>query len=164
MKNRFKQTEIGKIPEDWAVKPLIEICTLKSGNSITSKDINDLDKYPCYGGNGLRGYTSQYTHDGTFPIIGRQGALCGNIQLASGKFFASEHAIVVSPKHKTDMEWLSKSIFRIVRTTWFISRKNAYSANTASSARRANRYRHRLIGYGRAPHANPKMPRKKESH
>ena len=113
MKNEFKLTEIGVIPEEWEVKPLSGVCSMKSGNSITSKNIDESGKFPCFGGNGLRGYTSSYTHDGTFPLIGRQGALCGNIQLVSSKFFASEHAVVVSPKHKTDMIWLSYVLARM---------------------------------------------------
>ena len=45
---------------------------------------------------GCGGYTSGYTHDGDFVLIGRQGALCGNVHLAHGRFWASEHAIVAT--------------------------------------------------------------------
>ena len=94
-----------KVPEGWVVKKLKDLSTMKSGNSITSKKINDYDKIPCYGGNGLRGYTYDYTHEGEYALIGRQGALCGNVQFVSGVFFASEHAIVVTPNDETDIKW-----------------------------------------------------------
>ena len=54
----------------------------------------------------MRGYVADYTHDGEFPLIGRQGALCGNVNLASGKFHATEHAVVVQPKIEMNVHWL----------------------------------------------------------
>lgn len=107
VKSRYKKTELGVIPEDWNVVKLNDVCSMKSGEGITSADIDDFSKYPCFGGNGLRGYTSRFTHDGTFALIGRQGALCGNIFRTDGKFFASEHAVVVSPNEKNDVSFLT---------------------------------------------------------
>jgi type I restriction enzyme S subunit len=104
--NGFKQTEVGVIPDDWEVKKLSDLSSMKSGEAITSKNIHNADKYPCFGGNGLRGYTSSYTHHGDFALIGRQGALCGNVQFVAGNFFASEHAVVVTPQERTDIKWL----------------------------------------------------------
>ena len=49
---------------------------------------------------------SHYSHDGIYPIIGRQGELCGNVNLAKGKFYATEHAVVASPKKDIDAIWL----------------------------------------------------------
>ncbi|MDD2223897.1 MAG: restriction endonuclease subunit S [Pseudomonas sp.] len=109
----YKQTEVGVIPEDWECKSLGDICGLKSGLSITSKDIDDASRYPCFGGNGLRGYTENYTHDGEFALIGRQGALCGNVQHVAGKFFASEHALVASPARSIESAWLATYLARM---------------------------------------------------
>ena len=86
-----------------------EICSLKAGKFVSANNIfSDYKQglYPCFGGNGIRGYVSDYTHDGEFPLIGRQGALCGNINLASGKFHATEHAVVVQPKISMNIHWL----------------------------------------------------------
>ena len=86
-----------------------EVCLLKAGKFVSANDISpEYNKglYPCFGGNGIRGYVADYTHDGEFPLIGRQGALCGNVNLASGKFHATEHAVVVQPKSEMNVHWL----------------------------------------------------------
>ena len=107
MKPGYKQTEIGVIPEEWEVKPLAAVSSMKSGEGITASSIDQHSQYPCYGGNGLRGFTSRYTHDGAFALIGRQGALCGNVVGVQGKLFASEHAVVVTPRQGTNIQFLT---------------------------------------------------------
>ena len=102
----YQESELGFIPKDWEVKKLEDFLILKSGDGITSKDINDFGEYPVYGGNGLRGYTNSYTHEGDYVLIGRQGALCGNITLASGRVYASEHAVVVTITDDSDVKWI----------------------------------------------------------
>ncbi|MCC5841502.1 MAG: restriction endonuclease subunit S [Opitutales bacterium] len=99
---------LGEVPEHWEVLPLKRIVVLQSGNSITSERIEEAGHYPVFGGNGLRGFTTDFTHDGDFVLIGRQGALCGNINYASGQFWASEHAIVVTPYQKLEIRWLGE--------------------------------------------------------
>ncbi|KZL21209.1 EcoKI restriction-modification system protein HsdS [Pseudovibrio axinellae] len=107
VKAGYKQTEVGVIPEDWDDKKLSQLCIMKSGESITSKSISETAPYPCYGGNGLRGFTKTFTHDGDYALVGRQGALCGNVEFATGQFFASEHAVVATPMDGTNIKWLS---------------------------------------------------------
>ena len=103
----YKRTEVGVIPEGWEVVMLASISSMKSGEGITAASIDPYSRYRCFGGNGLRGYTSRYTHDGDYALIGRQGALCGNVVGVEGEFFASEHAIVVAASATTDIKWLT---------------------------------------------------------
>jgi len=94
--------------EHWETFTLNEICsTFKSGFGITSEKISGNGLYPVYGGNGLRGYTSQFTHDGFYALIGRQGALCGNVNIANGKSFISEHAVAVQANEYNNTKWLA---------------------------------------------------------
>lgn len=98
------------IPDHWEEKRIKDIAFLQSGNSITAMDFVENGEYPVYGGNGLRGYTNTYTNEGDYVLIGRQGALCGNINYAHGKFFASEHAVVVYPKKEEITFWLGETL------------------------------------------------------
>ena len=98
-----------EVPSSWEWTTLGELFTLQAGKNITAKDISDKEgsehRFPCYGGNGLRGYVCSYNRNGRFPLIGRQGALCGNINLADGLFYATEHAVVVETYCETDVDW-----------------------------------------------------------
>ena len=100
---------IGEIPEHWEVRKLKHIAKLKSGDTISSDSFTE-DGFPVYGGNGFRGYTNRFTNDGEYVLIGRQGALCGNVNYATGKFFASEHAVVVYPYDHENVAWLGEVI------------------------------------------------------
>lgn len=110
---KMKETGIDwmpQIPEHWEIRRLKTLVDFKSGESITSEKIFLNGNYSVYGGNGLRGYTKTYTNEGDYVLIGRQGALCGNINYANGKFFASEHAVVVYPKIKLEYFWLGETL------------------------------------------------------
>ena len=100
---------IGEVPEDWEVRRLKHIAKLQSGDTISSDSFTETG-YPVFGGNGFRGYTNRFTNDGDYVLIGRQGALCGNVNYAHGQFFASEHAVVVYPYHKENLVWLGEVI------------------------------------------------------
>jgi type I restriction enzyme S subunit len=99
---------LGRVPEHWQVRKLKWLASLRSGDFITSESIEEEGAYPVYGGNGLRGYCDAFTHEGCYALVGRQGALCGNINYADGKFWASEHAVVVSPYQPTSTRWLGE--------------------------------------------------------
>lgn len=87
-----------------------EIATLRAGKAIAASEIEpfitDSKKYPCFGGNGIRGYVASYNRDGEYPVIGRQGALCGNVCFAKNKFYATEHAVVVACNKEVDSKYM----------------------------------------------------------
>ncbi|CAN7204999.1 restriction endonuclease subunit S [Phenylobacterium sp. LjRoot164] len=99
---------LGQVPAHWEVVPIKRLARLQSGEAITSTDIEATGSFPVYGGNGLRGFSERYTHDGDFVLIGRQGALCGNINYAQGTFWASEHAIVAHPLQAFSTRWFGE--------------------------------------------------------
>jgi type I restriction enzyme S subunit len=80
---------------------------MRSGTDITADHIEPQGLYRVYGGNGVRGWTDTFTHEGVYPLVGRQGARCGNVHLARGRFWASEHAVVASPARDVDPAWLA---------------------------------------------------------
>lgn len=91
----------------WEQRKLGKLCSeFKSGDFVSSSQILDSGEYPVYGGNGLRGFTSTYNHDGEYTLIGRQGALCGNVNRSYGKAFFTEHAIAVKGNNNNSTEFL----------------------------------------------------------
>ena len=97
-----------EVPEGWCWARLKDICMMSAGKSKPTDQIKSEPfdgSYPCFGGNGIRGYVDEYNQDGTFSIVGRQGALCGNINVATGKFYATEHAVVATLFAGIDFKW-----------------------------------------------------------
>ena len=97
---------IGDIPEGWEVVPVKRLCTMQAGKNLTSERIAPEGTYPVYGGNGIRGFFSDYNCDGQFLTVGRQGALCGNVHKINGKVWATEHAVITTPSSYTSLDFL----------------------------------------------------------
>jgi type I restriction enzyme S subunit len=101
------------IPKHWSVKRVKDLGNYQSGSFIDASEMDIENPYPVYGGNGIRGLAKKYNHNGDYILIGRQGALCGNINYASGKFWATEHAVVVYKKKEYNLTWLGE-LFRVM--------------------------------------------------
>ena len=109
LKKEIANTFNAKYSSSYEMLKIGDVCEMKAGQFVKVGDINDKNQdgfYPCYGGNGLRGYVKTYTHEGLYSLVGGQGALCGNVHLVKGKFHATEHALVVTPKLDIDTIWL----------------------------------------------------------
>lgn len=106
---KYRQT-VGRTdspPRGWIKAKLSDCLHMKSGDMITAKRIFEVEAYPVYGGNGLRGFTDSFNREGAHSLIGRQGALCGAVHFADGQFYASEHAIVAKALGKNDQRFLT---------------------------------------------------------
>jgi len=106
---KYKNVDIhwlDKIPAKWEVKRVKDLAFYQSGEYINALDFEEENLYPVYGGNGFRGYADRFNTNGNYVLIGRQGALCGNINYANGKFWATEHCVVVYNNKNVNVNWL----------------------------------------------------------
>ncbi|CAG0998911.1 hypothetical protein FLAV_02805 [Flavobacteriales bacterium] len=123
---KYKASEIhwlSQIPAHWEVKRVKDLGEYQSGEYINANEFDEENLYPVYGGNSFRGFANKYNTEGDYVLIGRQGALCGNINYGSGKFWATEHCVVVYHKRKINVKWLGE-LLRIMNL-------NQYATSTA---------------------------------
>ena len=81
--------------EGWEEKKLIKEFSLKSGENLSANN-QVIGPYPVYGGNGITGYHNQYNLSGDQILIGRVGALCGNIHYIKERIWVTDNAFVVN--------------------------------------------------------------------
>ena len=79
----------------WETREFSKCYKLSSGDGLSAKNIIEGD-FPVYGGNGIVGYHSDYNMDGEYIIIGRVGALCGNVRNVMGKAFITDNAFILT--------------------------------------------------------------------
>ena len=97
-------------PLGWEELPLNRIIRMRSGEFISNDDIEAESTYPVYGGNGFRGFTNRSNAVGPIVLVGRQGAHCGNVHVADGQIWVSEHALRCFPENELDARWLAYAL------------------------------------------------------
>ena len=98
------------MPRGWQRLSLNRITRMRSGDFISNIDIKPEGDYPVYGGNGFRGFTDQFNTVGPIVLVGRQGAHCGNVHVADGQIWVSEHALRCLPEKELDTKWLAYAL------------------------------------------------------
>ena len=114
---------LNSIPSHWEIKRVKDLAEYQSGEYINAMEFDEGNIYPVYGGNSFRGFANKYNTEGDYVMIGRQGALCGNVNYGSGKFWATEHCVVVYHKKKINVKWLGE-LLRVMNL-------NQYATSTA---------------------------------
>ena len=98
-----------KLPDGWEWKRIEDVFTITSGKNLTKKDMHDEGEFPVYGGNGIAGRYNDFNLSGSNIIIGRVGALCGNVRLVNRNIWVTDNAFFIK-EYKVDIlkEYLAK--------------------------------------------------------
>ncbi|MFW5981326.1 MAG: restriction endonuclease subunit S [bacterium] len=112
VKEGYKETVIGSLPEEWEFKPLKEVCNFKNGKAIDYYSDMNKGKYYIYGSNGPIGSLNKFNLNSGF-IIGRVGAV-GEVYHINEPVWVSDNAIQVKLKDSEKVSskylyyWLKK--------------------------------------------------------
>ena len=95
--------------EGWEEKRFCQVIKLQSGDNLPAKQFVN-GQYPVFGGNGIAGYHNSYNKKGVHIVIGRVGALCGNVHYINSPFWLTDNGfdVIVDNHYKIDMKFLSQ--------------------------------------------------------
>lgn len=96
-----------QIPSYWNSIKLKYMSTICSGGALPSDQLRNDGEYEVYGGNGCMGRTSHYNTEAPAIIIGRVGALCGNIHLINSPKWVTDNALVLVVNGDTSYEYIA---------------------------------------------------------
>ena len=99
---------LGQVPEHWKVGSLRWYLRVSSGEYLSNQHF-DLEPsesaiYPVIGGNGVMGYTS-HKNQATPLVVGRVGALCGNVHLVDGECWVTDNALLIGLSSKISVNF-----------------------------------------------------------
>ena len=89
-KPRYKQTEVGVIPEDWELLPLGEVAEIRKGQLITERSIRPGPVPVVAGGKKPAYYHDTSNRTGKTITVSASGANAGFVDFYSVPFFASD--------------------------------------------------------------------------
>ena len=81
--------------KNFETKKGFELFEFSSGKGQTTNCLSDKYDYPCYGGNGITGYSKEFFIDYPTIVIGRVGAYCGSIHFVNQKCWITDNAIYI---------------------------------------------------------------------
>ncbi|MDD2451247.1 restriction endonuclease subunit S [Sulfurovum sp.] len=93
-------SELYKLPDGWEWKKISDTFKIKSGDFLPKKTMVESGNYNVYGGNGINGKHNEYNLSGENIIIGRVGALCGNVRFVKEDIWITDNAFYVSEYKK----------------------------------------------------------------
>ncbi len=109
---KFKETELGPIPEEGDTVRLGDIAGIQQGRylppGLMAAIPNISAKIPVWGANGVIGYTDKPSFEEAVPLVTCRGNGCGLVQWTSGPAYISNNAmaIVIPETTQTDNVFL----------------------------------------------------------
>jgi type I restriction enzyme S subunit len=98
---------ICEIPKHWKTKKIKYLGSIKSGEGITSSELNEDGEFPVYGGNGIVGFHTMFNLEQKAIIIGRVGEKCGNIHLVDSRSWISDNSLILNLLSGENFYWVS---------------------------------------------------------
>lgn len=91
-----------------------KLFVFSSGKGNPTKNLNDNNEFPCYGGNGITGYSKDYLIDYDTIVIGRVGAYCGSVHRTINKVWITDNAIYIKKfKAVFNLKFLEQLLLKI---------------------------------------------------
>ncbi|MCF6364922.1 MAG: restriction endonuclease subunit S [Bacteroidales bacterium] len=131
--HKFKDSPLGRIPEEWEVDKL-EKCSILLNN--LRKPISALERehmigdYPYYGATGIIDYINEFRINGKCVLMGEDGDHFLKFKsqemtiLVDGKFNVSNHAHILQGKPNCNTEWIHY-YFSHKDITYYLTRQGA---------------------------------------
>jgi type I restriction enzyme S subunit len=100
---KFKETEIGDIPEEWELMKVGDSLSLEYGQGLPEEK-REGGEYPVVGSNGIVGYHNNYTTKGPTIVVGRKGG-SGQIIWVEEDCWPIDTSYFVKTKKGTNMDF-----------------------------------------------------------
>lgn len=84
---------------------LDDILIIKAGLLLQKNNFSEKGEVPVFGGNGIIGYTNEAKEFGETIVIGKVGALCGNVRYCNGDIWVTNNSMVVKNR-KDDVVYM----------------------------------------------------------
>ncbi|HHY0422525.1 restriction endonuclease subunit S [Vibrio fluvialis] len=102
---------LGEVPEHWRLSTLRWYLSVNSGEYLNNKEFDVYQttqySYPVVGGNGVMGFTSKYNNEDVL-VVGRVGALCGNVHHLIDKVWVTDNALKISNHPQYEKPYLNQ--------------------------------------------------------
>ena len=87
----------GQMPNDWELKPIDEVYSIKYGKNISKSELSD-NGYPVYGANGIIGFTDKCNVNKIVTLITSRGNGSGEVSYTRDKdAFITNNSFIVFP-------------------------------------------------------------------
>jgi len=131
----FKDTKIGRIPKDWEIVKIKDVCSIEYGKD-QKKVENPNGKYGIYGTGGLMNYSDKFLYDKPSVLIGRKGTI-DKPRYIDVPFWTVDTLFYTKIFNSVDVKWF---YYRCVRIPW----KTLNEATGVPSLNRNNVYNYKI--------------------
>jgi len=113
LQDTYKDTKIGRIPKDWDIVKLKEVCSIEYGKD--QKKVENLNgKYGIYGTGGLMNYSDEFLYNKPSVLIGRKGTI-DKPRYIDVPFWTVDTLFYTKVFNDVDVKWF---YYKCVRIPW----------------------------------------------